>query len=194
MTPFRNHAILLVFALLTVATVGGIYAYMRHIISASIGQAVLAQDAIASQESDKSSVEDTITLYNDTAADRARLSGLFIPADQPLAFIEAVESLGALSSSTLAVSAISADSLEDAPYGAIGTAKAHIDGQGSWPSVMRALMLAEDMPYDTHIGDVRLDAVGFGDPGAKVPEWHIAFDVSISLISSSTQSAGKPKQ
>ena len=182
----HGHIALLIFAALVTAVVMSAYGYMHGAVALSAKHAIDARDLVIAGRSDKSRQQDIVELYQSTAESRARIGGLFIPADQPVTFIESVESLGVQAGSSVALSAISADSLDGAAAGTIGDAHVHLDAHGSWASVMRTLMLAEVLPYKTQIDQIHLDESTSGDGMKAVHDWRLSFDVHTDVVVASS--------
>lgn len=177
----RNHAPLLVLAIASAAVVCALYAYMFHVVSASVSLADAARNAALSEKEDQSRDKSLVATASTTALDRARLASFLVPAEDEVLFITALESLGPQSGSSVSIASIAADSLSGAPSGTIGSAHAHIDASGSWPSVMRALSLAERMPYAVSISGVSLNASAAG--AGSHHTWALSFDIQAPVIS-----------
>jgi alkylhydroperoxidase/carboxymuconolactone decarboxylase family protein YurZ len=174
----HSHIPFLVLAIAVTATVAALYAYMFYAASASVRQANLARDIAHAEGIDQSQARSLSALASSTADSRAHLASFFVPADNVVVFITALESIGPQSGSTVSLATVDADSLAGAPAGTIGSVRAHVDAHGGWPSVMRALSLAERMPYAVSIDNVRMDASGF----AAKSSWNLSFDIQAAVI------------
>ena len=178
----HGHTLLLTFACITLCAVAAGYVYMNHMIGVSAARAATARQALASAIASKNSEQSLIQAYQATAADRGKLIGFFIPADRVVSFIESIEALGPAAGSTVVLSSISADQMQGAVPGAIGKAHAAVDVRGSWPSVMKTLMLAEALPYQSSIDRISLDSSVDGSGATAKREWHASFAVDASLL------------
>ena len=182
----HGHLFLLVLALAVAAVVAALYGYMRYAIGSSVSRAILAREIVRLKDADKSRADEVMQLYQSTAADRARLSGFFIPADDVVSFIEAVEAIGPQSGAALTLSSIGADAPSKPAPGAFGSARAKVEAHGSWQAVMKALKLAESLPYDITIDNVRLDGSLQPSGRGTIHSWSLSYDLSASLVASST--------
>ena len=164
----QRHIPFLTLSFAVAATVVALYAYMSYATADSVRQADLARYAVGTEGTDQSETKSLLELASSTGSSRAELPSFFVPADDVVAFITALESLGPQSGSSVSIASIDADSLSGSPAGSIGAARAHIVAIGSWQSVMRALALAERMQYAVSVNGVRLDASSAGPaPSAR---------------------------
>jgi hypothetical protein len=187
MKPPQSHKPFLVLAIAITLLVVALYAYLYWQVSVSVSKAIAAREIAQTEREYKAKEKDTIRLYENTATKRALLGGYFIPGDQTVQFIEAVESIGPISGSDLRLSSIDADNLSNEKAGTRGTVRAHVEANGSWMSVYKTLLFAERLPYKVTIDKVRLDST----LGAKnTREWNVSFDIIGSLI---VTSAPKPQ-
>ncbi len=198
----QRHTALITLAIAVTLFVASANIYMHHVVFVSLEGAVAAHDSIVSENADNSQQAAIQSLYQSTAADRAKLKSFFIPGSRVVSFLETLEALGPQAGSTVTLSSIAADSLDSAPSGTLGTAHAHVDVKGSWQAVMRTLMLAETMPYKTTIDNVQFDvSVSAGDlksdakatDAAAVPKrsWSLTFEVSAPILATGSST---PKQ
>ncbi len=175
----HNHFATLILAAAVTLVIGVLYIYMFYATNASVNQADLARDIVRVEMSDQSQSKSLSQLASSTAASRAHLNSFFVPADDVVTFITSLESIGGESGSSLSLASIDADSLDGKPAGTIGTVRAHIDADGSWSSVMRALAIAENMPYAVSIDQVQLNA-STGQNGRST--WNLSFDIQAAMI------------
>lgn len=183
----QNHVPLLILAAAAVIVVGALLGFMHYQISSLLAQTVSAQSAIGEKQADQGRDQDLISLYGDTAADRAQMTGIFIPSDDIVDFIEAVEAIGPEAAAKISLSSINADSLDGAPAGTLGTVDADVSVSGSWPAVMQALMLSEALPYDVTIDAVRLDAsIALPSAHGQRDSWSLSYNIRAEIIASST--------
>lgn len=183
----HNHIPLLMLAVAVTATVAALYIYMFYATSASVRQANLTRGTVLAEGANQSQAKSLSELVIATAASRARLASFFVPADNVVVFITALESLGPQSGSTVSLATIDADSLTNASAGTVGTVRAHINSIGSWGSVMRALALAERMPYAVSIDHIRLDTSASASAStsaatASSHTWNLSFDIQAAMI------------
>lgn len=162
----------------------GLYAYLYHDTLALTEHAIAARASVQAEAERQKVSKDILALASSTAAARARLGTLFVPADDAVAFIQSVESVGSASGATVAISAISASLPDGAKPGTIGTITAHVSVSGSWSGVMRALELLEDLPYRSSVEKVSLaTSIPAGDRGSQgVRAWTASVDLSASTL------------
>ncbi|MDE2040975.1 MAG: hypothetical protein KGI59_01115 [Patescibacteria group bacterium] len=183
-----GHTILLLIALSTVCVVGGAYVYMLTTTNAALTNSAGLRDQIASAEANKTREQTFMQLYQGTAAQWSVLPNYFVPADNVLAFIEAVEAIGTEVGATTTISSISADQLDKAPAGTLGNVSVHIDSQASWPTAMRILELSELLPYKVNVDNVSLTAQFAPSKSAK-HTWKLSFDLAAKEIVESSSTA-----
>ena len=178
----KTGLILISFAALLVS--GALYAYLYHDTLALTEHAIGARASVADAAERQKQSRDILALAASTAASRARLSGLFVPSDDAVAFIQSIESIGAASGANVALSAIAASPLDTAKPGTIGTISAHVTASGSWSNVMRAVELLEALPYHSSVDKMALSAsIPAGDRSGRAPRaWVASIDLSASTI------------
>jgi hypothetical protein len=182
MKPLHGHTALLIFAISVTLFVSALYGYIYFLVHTTADRAVLARDIVRAEALTKDQEQKLAVAYDATVADRARLGSFFIPYDSIVLFIESIESLGTQAGSTVTLTTITSDPLDGAPAGTLGNIHAQVDAHGSWESVMRTLQLAELMPYNSVLRDVRLDSssVTVGKEVKRV--WHLSFVMDVSTI------------
>jgi hypothetical protein len=171
MKHHHTHIPFLILAIAVIVVAGSLYIYMFYATAASVDRANLARDVVLREKADQSQEKSLVSLASTTESDRSRLASFFVPAGDVVSFITALESLGPESGSTVSIASISSDSLSVA---------AHIDAHGSWSSVMRALSLAERMPYAVSISNVRVDESGGAD--SKSHAWSLSMDIKALIL------------
>ncbi len=179
MKPPQSHKPFLILAVAVTVLVIALYGYMYWQVGLSVGKAVAARTIAETQRANQLREKDLIKMYQSTAAERAQLGSFFIPRDETVEFIEAVESIGPQSDSEVVLTSIDADPLVNAKPGTQGSIRAHIQARGSWNAVMKTLMIAERLPYKLSINNVRLD--GSASTGTK-REWRLLFDIVGTVI------------
>jgi hypothetical protein len=177
----HNHIPLLILAIAVTAMAGSLYAYMFYATTASVARANSASDVVALEKADQSQEKSLMSVASTTAIDRARLASFFVPADSVVSFITALEALGPESGSAVSIASIASDSLSGKTSGTVGSAQAQINARGSWSSVMRALSLAERMPYAVSISNVRMDESG-AMAGSKSRSWNLSLDIKALIL------------
>ena len=177
---------MLVMACAVTVFVIAVYAYMYHEVGRSIAAGQEAQAAVVSGRADKARAQEFMGAYRSSASDLARLPGFFVPSDDAVAFIEAVEGLGTETGATDTISAIQANDLDGSAPGTEGAVSAHVSVSGSWSEDMRVLELAELLPYQTTVSGTRLDT-GSSAGGAKGSSssghvWNLSFDIKAATL------------
>jgi hypothetical protein len=171
----HNHIPLLILSIAVTATVISLYVYMLYATSASVRQANLARDIVLAEKANQSQAQSVSLLASSTVALRGRLGSFFVPAQDIVSFITALESIGPQSGSKTSIASIDANPLESAPIGTVGIVRAHINADGSWSSVMRALALYELMPYAISIDHLSLTLSGMAQAHSV---WSLSFDIN----------------
>ena len=182
-----NHTFFLVMAILVFLFVAGVVYYLYNAIGLSIDREAVAMNKISSAAVSKNREQAFLDLYQSTADKWARLSGLFVPSDQIVTFIESLEAIGPAAGSQVTLSGIDADNLDTANPGTQGRVRVHVEVKGSWSAVMRTLSLSEVMPYKVIIKNVHLASGAApveGDSTAKttVKTWGLMFDIEGALL------------
>ncbi|MDD5165194.1 MAG: hypothetical protein PHG25_01490 [Candidatus Pacebacteria bacterium] len=176
----HSHIPLLIFAIAVTLVVAALYGYMYQATSVSINRAGLARDIVITEQNDQTQAKKLSVIASDSAFDRAQLPNFFIPSDNVVSFITSLESLGPQSGTTVSLTGIDSDPLTNAEPGTIGHARAHIDGAGTWGSVMRLLALSEQMPYAASISHVRLSSSAPDEK--KQVMWTISLDLQAAVL------------
>ena len=120
--PFSKPVFFIILSAMAFFAAVALYAYLYNMVGVSVDRARLAEDIISAEQSARSQSKDLEAEYASTAIARARLPGLFVPAGNAVAFIEALESLGPSSGAQVSISSIQADSLDGAAPGTTGAA------------------------------------------------------------------------
>jgi hypothetical protein len=188
----NHHLALLALALSVTILVAALYGYMEHEIDVSTGRAILARDIIRVEAADKTQEQGLTALYSSTAADRARVEGLFIPVSASVSFIEAVEAIGPQSGSSVTLSSIAADDLSASIPGTLGSIRGQVSARGSWPSVMRALVMAESLPYVVSVSGIHMDSSAVTGTGPVQDQWSLAFGIQAQMIAGSSTPPSSP--
>lgn len=181
MNRFHAYSMLLILAVIALAGSLAAYMTMHRATRVSVIRAEAARLSATSSQYDKSQSNAIAKLSADTAADRARLRSEFIPYDQAVSFIDSIEALSNESGGAVALSSINADDLGSSPSGTVGNIQAHVEAKGSWVAAMKTLMLAENLPYQVSISNVRFNTSGLGAKD-KPLQWELTFDIRAAIF------------
>lgn len=188
-----NHLPLLILAIAVTVFVASIYGYLYYKINLSEQKISEYQYVIESAKLAKEREKSFLDRYTSTASKWSSLQNFFVHSDKVVNFIEVIESLSDQSKSTVTISSIDADNLDNAPAGKEGSIKLKINAKGSWISVMRALSLTEVLPYKVSINNVRLNvtnedlkAVTGQNKDQKI--WDLNFDLQVAMIAVASSS------
>lgn len=192
MKHLHAHIILLFIAFVTMAAVATLYVYMYYSINDSFAQVALARSILNSEKQNSVEEQNVRKMYEDTREKRTYLSKLFIGDDQAITFIESLEKLGQITKSTVTLSSVSADETSSLANGSIAHISAKLDAVGPWQSIMRTLILSENLPYQSSLGPVNL-TLGSGDPKTGKREWHISYKVTGTILVHATSTPIKIK-
>jgi hypothetical protein len=117
-----------------------------------------------------------------TEKDRRDLETHIISSLDMISFITSLESIGTQSGARVSITSVATDVTNASVVGSIGKAQAHVVVAGTWTTVMRALGLAEHLPFAGTIDHVRLSKGG----DTKFA-WEASFDVQAPVyVASST--------
>ena len=178
----RFHIFLLVFALVVTIIVTWLYFHIQEVISNTIESTASARSIILNDQIDRISQDNVLQIYNSTAADRTKLKSVMIPSDQILSFIQTLETLGPKSGADVTVSSIGSDLSDNSLPGKRGTISVHIEVKGSWATVMKALILSENLPFESTIDGVGLSGSIQDQGKVKVPVWNISFNLKAMSV------------
>jgi len=179
----NKHSLFLIMAVLVTIFEVVAYGYMYRMVGVSLEHAVKSQTSADVLAMNKEREKSFLEAYKSTATKWSSLPQFFVDSSRVVDFIEAVESLSAISGSKVTIMTIDADNLDGAPVGKEGVIRTRIDVEGTWPAVMRDLSLAEALPYKISINNVRADS-------PKKSLWDMSFDLQAAMIvgtSSSTK-------
>lgn len=178
MNHTRAHISLLILAVVVLMVVVAVNIYMRQKVGVSVDHAVLARNIVIAEQANAASDQNLSQIYQSTVGLRARLQGLFIPSDSAVQLIEALESIGSETGAAITLGSISADNLDAAASGTVGSVGASVSAEGSWAAVMQSLKLVENLPYPVTVSSVALSS---GGPSTK-RVWQASFDVRAPII------------
>lgn len=177
----QNHTTFLILSIAVTLFVGAVYIYMNYAVSNSIDRAVLARDLVRNEQANKNNEQNIINLYNSTKIPRSKLPSFLINANQAVKFIESIESLGSQVGSLVNISSIDSQKSENNSPGTFSSIKAHVEARGSWSSVMRTLMLFENLPYQSKINNVKISSSFGENQRISGRQWTLSLDVFSTL-------------
>ncbi len=152
----HRHYVLLVFAVIALAVTIFGYAFLReHIYSTSILAANMKQEVNLFNE--KQVREHSVSsAYTQSAEARTKIVSSLVKQDDAVTLIERFEKIGDDTDTSIELSAISNDEVVVEKGIPMSHFRAHIEAKGSWSSIMRTLLLIENMPYNVSVGNLRL--------------------------------------
>jgi hypothetical protein len=172
----HKHYVLIVTALLTFIVSGFSYYILYRNISIQYDSTRKAFSELIHQKDIKNNEEKLSDLYNKSEKDRGRISNLVVSQDQIVNFIEHIEKIGDSANVSISISDISSENIKDKGGDLL---RARVTANGSWASIMKALIGIENMPYAVLVNDLRI-STGGGD--VSVPTKSSTKIWSISLI------------
>lgn len=190
----RNHSTFLIMALTVTLFVASVYGYMYYMINVAREKTVKAQSLINSSKAVKERENSFLNTYEKTVSKWSKIQGFFVESNKVVNFIESIELLSQQSGGKVTISSIEADNLENASAGKEGTIRMKITAQGSWESVMRALKLAELLPYKISVNNVQASSFNSdqnNDDKSKVAPksvWNLSFDLQVAMLAATTTS------
>ncbi len=189
----HNHSTFLFMAILVGLFALSVYGYLYYRIDLSLEKTAKAQSLVNSAALTKERENTFMQTYDKTASKWSKLQELFVKSGEVVNFIEAVESLDSLSGSKVSISSIEADNLDNAPVGKEGFIRMNVSAKGSWQSVMKALSLAEALPYKVTINNVQANVSLEnmesnkdikGDLVSRV--WSLSFSLQAAMVSATS--------
>ena len=179
-----NHLrnIVLVFAIIAVILAIVLYIYLYESTGGLVDNAVKARSLVSTADVMKVQEKEIMDLYQNSKDQRARISKLFVPSENAVSFIKAVESIGSESGASVNISAIRANAPADDAKTKIGDVTANVAVSGDWTEVMRALELFETLPYLNTINHITLGVSGGRDLKANIQKWQMSFDIKVSSL------------
>jgi Tfp pilus assembly protein PilO len=171
-----QHYILLVLSVLAIFTAATAYYFMYNDSMKKAQEEANVQASVKAASKHAVDIESMKTIYNETAASRAKLPAFLVSLGDAVPFIDAVEAVGPASGSTISISSLSSGTAGNSAYQVV---TATISAVGTWPNVMRAVEMIEDMPYAISVKSLRLDVISSSDSSATAPHWTAAMDISV---------------
>ena len=186
MKHVHSHIPLLIFAFIIMIFLAALYGYIHYRTGELLIEAADMRDQASVSQLSVGREADVIKLYESNSDDWARLPTFFVSANEPLSFIETLENLGKMASSTVAISSINTTPGTSKTSVKSGSVSAHIEAEGSWQAVVRTLKFAEVMPFEVTIDHVRFDALAPTSASSTKHNWHLSFDVKALTLAGST--------
>jgi len=178
----HRHYILVIFAIATFAISLSGYIFLYKKVKAQAQHSSEARVEVLLGNQKKLQERELTTLYADTQEDRSRVDKYVVSEDKIVNFIETIEKIGSDSLADVEMSSINVEKANSKDKKNNGYINAHLNVRGSWSSVMRALILIENLPYNVDIGHINLVYSGASDidkNNAKVNEWTLSLDIKV---------------
>ena len=170
-----HHHFLITFAILVTVLVVSLYLYMSHSTNAMLQEVASAKEEVMDLEVDSSMDTKLKKLYSGSEGDWEKLYSAFVPEDNVVPFIEALEALGPRTGGEVTVASIDSSSGEAGSLAVNGYVNAKVTVCGSWGEVIKILELVENVQYKVMISNVRVDLAG--EKGKSDVEWVMSFDI-----------------
>jgi len=176
-----HHHFLMTFAIVVTLFVASLYFYMNSSLKSMTQDVIDTRSKVASLQSINNKSQKLKKLDKNSADDWKKLYGMFVTTDGTVSFIESLESLGVKVGSEISITAIDNVAPESGSLAVNGYVSAKVSVRGSWTSVLKTLMLVENMPYKAIISNVQISE-NTGET-STVSRWGMSFDIkSIKAI------------
>jgi Tfp pilus assembly protein PilO len=197
----HRHYILFTLALITfiVASLG--FGLLHDRVYKQSIQAGELMKEVKSLEDQKSHELEVKNAYSKIKEQRDRLNSFIVSKDKIVDFIEEVEKIGTQTSTDIEFSnpvtkeIVKGKKIEDN----FTTMTARIDVEGTWPNMMRALTLIENLPYSLSLNNIRInvekstetaeDPAKLASSTPKTPIkakiWTMVMDVKVLILDNS---------
>lgn len=172
-----HHFFLLTLSITVTILVASIFFYMKFSIGYMTRATVQARAEAASMVAIQNEAKNIKNLNDNVENSWNQLYQEFIQPSASLSFIESLESLGTAAGSIVTISSIDNMAAAEGDLAVNGYVSTRILAQGTWSSVFKTLMLAENMPYKVFIDGVRFDAVSPAE-GRSTATWSLGFNLS----------------
>lgn len=189
----HRHYTLFVISFITfVVTVLG-FAYIRNLVYTQSIQASQVTQEIKVIEEKRQHEQEVASAYSKFADEKNLLTSFIVPKDKVVDFIEAVEKIGADTSTKLELSGIDTQDLPKTlstnPLNNFAHLKAHVTAVGTWPNIMRAITLLEHMHYSITFDNIHMDVdnaptptdEASTTPKTKVKNWSLSLDLKVLI-------------
>lgn len=168
------------FALLGLGLAACIYAYLYIETDALVGKTLSDRNVLTNAAAARLQGSEIIQLHAATAERVSRLGSYFVPSENAVAVIQAIESIGASSGAVVNISSINAAPPDETTH--IGRVSAAVSISGTWKEVTEALALFETLPYDRTMDRLTVRTSGGGGKAAAPQSWQADFDLSVGTI------------
>lgn len=183
----HRHYILVTLALLSIvaSSLTFYFLYKRTVAQAMRYDEI--NNEINSEDGRKKYEQELLKNYDRTKSDREKLLTYMVKEDEIVSLIESVERIGEYSKTELELSSIS--------KGNKNNIKSRVNVKGEWSSVIRSLILMENLPFVLSINNISLatsgnleSSISKGDlKAAKVNTsgsniWSLSFDIEILTV------------
>ena len=173
--PSLRNGIMLV-SLAGLLLAGGIYVYL-YTQSYALAEAIVSdRGLLKNSETSRLQGKDVIALADQTSAERAKLPLMFVPAENGVEAIKAIESVGDISGASVSISSINAINPDESSH--VGKISAAVSIAGTWKQVTEAIALFETLPYDRTINQLSLRSLG----GGKDSRWQSDFTLTVATF------------
>jgi hypothetical protein len=182
-TPLKIHFGLLAMAFAALVVSIGLYWYLYHDTLSLTDHTLTARTAAATEVQREKEGLAIKRLASTTETSRPKIVAMFVPADDAVSFIQAMESVGASSGATVSISALSESSPSSAKA-VTGSVSARVSINGSWQNVMNALQQFEVLPYSIKINNLNLNVstAASNDKAGAPKAWEASFDISAATL------------
>ncbi|MEY2664733.1 MAG: hypothetical protein RIT04_541 [Candidatus Parcubacteria bacterium] len=185
----KTHTILYAaFSIVAFVVLSGVYWFSYNSIESQTIRTSEILQQIAEEQSRSAHQKSLTKLLDGVRGSQAQLSSFFVPSDRVVEFIEQIESLEKLSGAVVTLQSITAENISEAATSTVGRVDASVSVVGNWASVMKALQLAERLPYSISISGVNVSSAGIVD-GASAPKaakgtslWRMTFQIQVLSI------------
>ncbi|MCX6716201.1 MAG: hypothetical protein NT077_04295 [Candidatus Taylorbacteria bacterium] len=180
--PRNTRNIIFLLSIVSLIVAFCLYAYMYQVSNELVDSTISARKIVKDSQTNLVQGKEIIKLHESTAAKRERLSSFFVPAENAVAAIQAIESIGDSSGASVTISSIKTSAPSDTKE-RIGQVTASVVISGSWGDVMQALELFETLQYQNDIKNVSLNYAGQADGSSGGGRnWQSNFDISVATI------------
>ena len=177
-TGFRNSMFLIALIIL-VASIG-IYVYLYKATSDEVAKTLTSRNILRNTQSARLQGNQTLDLLSTTADKRMRSTTYFVPADNAVAVIQAIESIGKQSGATVTISSINATNPDDTTH--VGRVSASVGINGTWKDVLEAIALFETLPYDRSMNQLNLHLADKTADSKDSSHWQADFNLSVATL------------
>ena len=179
----KKHSIqstVVAFSVLAFLVSTGLYAYMYGTTADLVKETLDARKLVMASQAARAQGKEVVRLYEDSSSKREQLLSFFVPAENAVDAILAMESIEDDSGSSVELSYIksSPGDVKDR----IGKVTSVVMVKGEWRQVMKALELFETLSYQKSIKNVSIGLIEAGETGKSASRWSLTFDISIATL------------